>query len=115
LALSGDAPPIQGVTLPFRPGSEGSILSQELARAFDAAASDTLGSLDALRDTICLYVEKERERGAPVELVTANIRAILHRANIRLASDSIGERDRDDALVSQVLKWCTQFYEGPVS
>jgi hypothetical protein len=115
LALSGDAPPIQGVALPFRPGSEGSILSQELARAFNAAAADTLGSLDALRDTICLYVEKERERGASVDLVTANIRAMLHRANTRLASDSVGEGIRDEAITSQVLKWCAQFYEGPVS
>jgi hypothetical protein len=115
LALSGDAPPIQGVALPFRPGSEGSILSQELARAFNAAAVDSLGSLDALRDTICLYVEKERERGASVDLITTNIRAMLHRTHIRLASDSAGEAQRDDAIKSQVLKWCTQFYDGPVS
>jgi hypothetical protein len=40
---------------------------------------------------------------------------MLHRANIRLSSDSVGEGIRDEAITSQVLKWCAQFYEGPVS
>lgn len=100
--------------MPFKPGSDGTLLSQEIARAFAGSSNEALGSLAGLRDSICLYVEKECDRNASLHTIVENVTMMLTRArllNPPRPDGLVPDKGYDDAVVKQVLAWCGEFYQ----
>ena len=75
-----------------------------------------MASLSSLRDAICMYVEKESDRGSSLDLITENVRSMLLRARL-IASPTIESATKskcqDDDLVVRILGWCGEFYSHP--
>lgn len=92
---------------------DASILDQKLASLFTEAVGGAVDSLRALRESVCLYVEAERARGAPLNVVIAKVSTMLERVRHQNVSESgivaeptAAERD----LAKEMVSWCFDTY-----
>jgi hypothetical protein len=84
-------------------------LQAELERAF----TDSLGSLDSLRTTLRRHVRRQRNRGASLGEIDAQMRALMAEAESN-AADGDGKHVNGD-LTNQVVKWTRAFFSGTKS
>lgn len=92
---------------------DASILDEKLARLFAGAVGGALDSLRALRETICLYVESERDRGTPLEEVIERVSGMIERVRFQSASAAAARSEPSKAerdLAREMVNWCIDSY-----
>jgi siroheme synthase (precorrin-2 oxidase/ferrochelatase) len=85
-------------------------LPEELDRALKRATDRTLVALTSLRKAVRQHVHDERERGATLEQVETELRAIIARALEDAEGRDSVDKERD-ALAVQMIKWSEGFYK----
>lgn len=86
-------------------------LPPELRAALQRAVSQSLGSLDSLRITLRRHVHAQRNRGASLGAVDAQIRELMAEADATAAA----EGGVSSELSTQVAKWTRAFFSGTAS
>lgn len=99
--------------MPPNDKSDASILDEKLAALFAGAVGGALDSLRALRESICLYVETERARGTPLDVVIAKVSTMIDRIRHQsvaetgiVAEPTPAERE----LAKEMVNWCIESY-----
>jgi hypothetical protein len=93
--------------------SDASILDQKLAALFAGAVGGALDSLRDLRESVCLYVETERNRGTPLDAVIAKVSTMIERVRHQRAADTgvISEPTKAEReLAKEMVNWCIDSY-----
>jgi hypothetical protein len=86
-------------------------LPPELRIALQRAVAQSLVSLDSLRITLRRHVHTQRNRGASLGAVDAQIRELMAEADANAAAgDGVSSE-----LSSQVAKWTRAFFSGALS
>jgi hypothetical protein len=89
-----------------------SILDEKLADLFAQAVGGALDSLRDLRESVCLYVEAERARGASLDEVITRVSTMLGKVRESGGTKSLipeteaAERD----LAREMVGWCIDSY-----
>jgi hypothetical protein len=79
-----------------------------LRDALLAADADVRASFDALRDAVCAHVEDRRRGGVPLDETVAEVKALV--AGLRGEHALVPAGAGPDALVEQLVAWCTESY-----
>ena len=93
--------------------ADASILDEKLAGLFAEAVGGAVDSLRVLRESVCLYVEAERARGTPLDVVIAKVSTMLERVRHDSAAESgvIAEpTEAERALAKEMVSWCIDSY-----
>ncbi len=92
---------------------DASILDEKLAAVFAGAVGGAVDSLRVLRESICMYVEAERARNTPLDVVIAKVSTMLERVRHQTASrdglvpePTAAERE----LAKEIVGWCIDSY-----
>ena len=92
---------------------DASILDEKLAALFVGAVGGAVDSLHVLRESVCLYVETERSRGTPLDVVIAKVSTMLERVRHHSADTegivpepTAAERE----LAREIVSWCIDSY-----
>ena len=90
-----------------------SILDEKLANLFAQAVGGALDSLRDLRESVCMYVEAERSRGASLDEVIERVSTMLEK--VRASRD--GQRSvtpealaAERELAREMVNWCVDSY-----
>jgi hypothetical protein len=90
-----------------------SILDEKLANLFAQAVGGAVDSLRDLRESVCMYVDAERARGASLDEVIARVSTMLERvrdsgsARAPLTPEAAAaERE----LAREMVQWCIDSY-----
>ena len=86
-------------------------LPPELRIALQHAVAQSLGSLDSLRITLRRHVHAQRNRGASLSAVDAQVRELMAEADANASADG----GMSSELSSQVVKWTRAFFSGTSS
>lgn len=87
-----------------------STLPEELDRALRGATDRTLIALTSLRKAVCKHVQDQRDDGASLPEIEAELRTIIAKVfEDAEGHDSVdGERE---TLAAQMIKWTEGFYK----
>jgi hypothetical protein len=92
---------------------DASILDAKLAALFRQAVGGALDSLRSLRESVCMYVETERDRGTPMDVVVAKVSTMIERVRRQsvaetgvVAEPTAAERE----LAKEMINWCVDTY-----
>lgn len=99
--------------MPPKDNPDASILDAKLAEVFAGAVGGALDSLRVLRESVCLYVEDERARGTPLNVVIARVSTMLERVRHHTAGAGGTVREPTAAerqLAREVVSWCIESY-----
>lgn len=92
---------------------DASILDEKLASLFAGAVGGALDSLRALRESICLYVETERARGTPLDVVIAKVSTMIERVRHQSVAETgivTAPTPAERELAREMVGWCIEFY-----
>jgi hypothetical protein len=84
-------------------------VSTELTRRLDAATERHIGSIDALREAVCAYLDDLRATGMPRERALAAVRAFIAKSQaVRAAQD--GQSAIDERILARMSAWCVDHW-----
>jgi hypothetical protein len=84
-------------------------LPPELQVALQQAVSQSLGSLDSLRITLRRHVLAQRQRGASLGQIDAQMHQMMAATDAKARDGATVTRE----LSSQIAKWTRSFFSGP--
>src|SRR5688500_3485597 len=86
-----------------------STLSAELTHRLDAASEMHIGSIDALREAVCAYLDDLRSAGMPREKALEAVRALIAKSQaVRAAQD--GQSAIDERILARMTGWCVDHW-----
>jgi hypothetical protein len=86
-----------------------STLAAELTRRLDAASEMHIGSIDALREAVCAYLDDLRVAGLPRERALEAVREVIAKSQaVRAAQD--GQSAIDERIVARMSRWCVDHW-----
>jgi hypothetical protein len=84
-------------------------LSAELTRRLHAASEMHIGSIDALREAVCAYLDDLRAMGMPRERALAAVRTFIAKSQaVRAAQD--GHSPIDERILARMSAWCVDHW-----
>jgi hypothetical protein len=84
-------------------------LSAELRRRLDAASEMHIGSIEALREAVCAYLDNLRAAGLPRETALEAVREFIAKSQaVRTAPD--GQSTIDERIVARMSAWCVDHW-----
>jgi hypothetical protein len=87
-----------------------STLPEELDRALRRATDRTLVALTSLRKAVRKHVEDEKDDGASLPEIEADLRLIIAKVLEEAEGRDSVDRERD-TLAAQMIKWSEGFYK----
>jgi hypothetical protein len=92
---------------------DASILDEKLATLFAEAVGGAVDSLRSLRESVCMYVEAERARGASLDAVIARVSTMLERVRHQSSPETgiaAQPTQAERELAKEMVQWCIDTY-----